>query len=573
MAGSGNSTTTKKKLRELALMTDAEVPNYQFGAGHKTDSTADDKAASAMQIVKSGLSSSDAAVKAALASNNLRDFKNLTVTESASVPMATFEAAFRVGTAPLDGGYIALVRVNLVNDGGSSVTDRASAFATLNYTISGGSSATMNIKNHGFVVAFYENNALKKCHYVSNARLSFDLIALDTKIEQAQLSPGDMVSGDANNQIVIGSDEKLYVAPSTNGGGAPQQNSDWNATSGVTEILNKPLLASVATTGQYSSLLGTPDLAPVATTGSYNDLSDKPINVGTGQETPNTLVNGDTIVFDDFANDPLNRNIQGHVVIENLIDVSNTDAYIAQSGRIAVKKYESSEHIQGIVRTSIVQDPQRPWVNGVSAYLENFNLLSEEVLSKDTDNSLGLGDDGLLKVVMPTKTNASGEYDFSLAVTGSSWVNVYTKTTIPELDASMNASWVAAANSGSGFDRLVVNQGNIVAQNGKIRLLHAVIDCDHALTYGNAAVEIKIPNYIALIQSIYSSVPFPFIRRVPRASLVGVAGNGDSQSVAYTLSPTYNTPITYYWENNYADLIFQFGNILYLNRIAIYLDF
>lgn len=39
----------------------------------------------------------------------------------------------------------------------------------------------------------------------------------------------------------------------------PQVNSDWNAASGVAEILNKPTLATVATSG------------------SYNDLSDKPV--------------------------------------------------------------------------------------------------------------------------------------------------------------------------------------------------------------------------------------------------------------------------------------------------------
>lgn len=55
-----------------------------------------------------------------------------------------------------------------------------------------------------------------------------------------------------------------------------QVNSDWNATSGVAEILNKPTLATVATTGSYTDLTNTPSLANVATTGSYDDLSNKP---------------------------------------------------------------------------------------------------------------------------------------------------------------------------------------------------------------------------------------------------------------------------------------------------------
>jgi hypothetical protein len=57
---------------------------------------------------------------------------------------------------------------------------------------------------------------------------------------------------------------------------AGQVNSDWNAISGMAEILNKPTLAAVATSGAYSDLSGKPTLATVATSGSYTDLSSKP---------------------------------------------------------------------------------------------------------------------------------------------------------------------------------------------------------------------------------------------------------------------------------------------------------
>ena len=57
---------------------------------------------------------------------------------------------------------------------------------------------------------------------------------------------------------------------------AAQVNADWDAVSGVAQILNKPSLATVATTGAYSDLSGTPSLATVATSGSYADLSNKP---------------------------------------------------------------------------------------------------------------------------------------------------------------------------------------------------------------------------------------------------------------------------------------------------------
>ena len=81
---------------------------------------------------------------------------------------------------------------------------------------------------------------------------------------------------------------------------AAQVNSDWNASSGVAQILNKPSLATVATSGSYNDLsnkptipaaqvnsdwnattgvaqiLNKPSLATVATSGSYTDLSNKP---------------------------------------------------------------------------------------------------------------------------------------------------------------------------------------------------------------------------------------------------------------------------------------------------------
>ena len=57
---------------------------------------------------------------------------------------------------------------------------------------------------------------------------------------------------------------------------AAQVNSDWNANSGVSQILNKPNLATVATSGSYSDLSNTPNLATVATSGDYDDLTNKP---------------------------------------------------------------------------------------------------------------------------------------------------------------------------------------------------------------------------------------------------------------------------------------------------------
>lgn len=51
---------------------------------------------------------------------------------------------------------------------------------------------------------------------------------------------------------------------------AAQVNSDWNSSSGVSEILNKPNLATVATSGSYTDLSNTPAVDTSVTSGSSN---------------------------------------------------------------------------------------------------------------------------------------------------------------------------------------------------------------------------------------------------------------------------------------------------------------
>ena len=55
--------------------------------------------------------------------------------------------------------------------------------------------------------------------------------------------------------------------------------SDWDCSDSESDafILNKPNLATVATSGSYNDLTDKPNLATVATSGDYNDLTNKPI--------------------------------------------------------------------------------------------------------------------------------------------------------------------------------------------------------------------------------------------------------------------------------------------------------
>ena len=63
---------------------------------------------------------------------------------------------------------------------------------------------------------------------------------------------------------------------------AAQVNSDWNAVSGVAQILNKPTIPAAQVNSDWNAVSGVeeilnkPTLSTVATTGSYTDLTDKP---------------------------------------------------------------------------------------------------------------------------------------------------------------------------------------------------------------------------------------------------------------------------------------------------------
>ena len=102
---------------------------------------------------------------------------------------------------------------------------------------------------------------------------------------------------------------------------AAQVNADWNATSGLAQILNRPTLATVATSGQYSDLSGLPSIPaaqvqsdwntsnsssvsfiqnkPTLFSGAYNDLTGKPTiptNLGDLSDVSSTAPNNNEVL-------------------------------------------------------------------------------------------------------------------------------------------------------------------------------------------------------------------------------------------------------------------------------------
>jgi hypothetical protein len=63
-------------------------------------------------------------------------------------------------------------------------------------------------------------------------------------------------------------------------GGSTQVNADWNSATGVTQILNKPTLATVATSGSYNDLTNKPTI-PAAIYDIAGSMLGKPANAAT----------------------------------------------------------------------------------------------------------------------------------------------------------------------------------------------------------------------------------------------------------------------------------------------------
>ena len=120
-----------------------------------------------------------------------------------------------------------------------------------------------------------------------------------------------------------------------------QVNADWNAASGVTQILNKPNLATVATTGAYSDLTGTPSI-PTATSDLQNDsgfitLSDVPAQVNADWNASSgaaQILNKPTIPAAQVNSDwNASSGVAKILNKPNLATVATTGAYSDLSGK------------------------------------------------------------------------------------------------------------------------------------------------------------------------------------------------------------------------------------------------
>lgn len=123
------------------------------------------------------------------------------------------------------------------------------------------------------------------------AQQATDITTNNSKVGITTQQASDITANNAKISFDSASSTKLAGIAE---GAEVNVNADWNATTGDAQILNKPSLAAVATTGAYSDLSGTPSLATVATSGSYTDLSNTP----TIPTNNNELTNGAGYITD-----------------------------------------------------------------------------------------------------------------------------------------------------------------------------------------------------------------------------------------------------------------------------------
>lgn len=251
---------------------------------------------------------------------------------------------------------------------GSNITITGTTIAASNNKVSQSSSTTSGdfpvlLKNTANTTN--ETNTTKY-----NGSFTFNPSTGKVKATSGSVASGDanLVTGDAVNSAlsnyattaslatvaISGSYNDLLNKPTIP---AAQVNSDWDAASGVAQILNKPSLATVATSGSYNDLTNKPtipaaqvqsnwtqtntssadyiknkpSLATVATSGSYTDLSNKPSLAAVATSgSYNDLTNKPTIPAAQIQSDWTQTNTVAKDYIKNkpsLATVATSGSY------------------------------------------------------------------------------------------------------------------------------------------------------------------------------------------------------------------------------------------------------
>ena len=237
---------------------------------------------------------------------------------------------------------------------------------------------------------------------------------------------------------------------------AAQVNSDWNSNSGVSQILNKPTLATVATSGNYSDLNNKPTFATVATSGSYNDLSNKPT-------IPAAQVNSDWNSSSGVS-EILNKPDLSVYALDS--DVTTIESYIpsttSSSNQLADKAFVNSS-ISNMAANYVTSDAQG------DNFATHAALLAGPYYYKGQSYTLTNNDYALVESD-EDHNNATTRYMYD----GAQWAFQYIVNNAPFTQAQLDAiNSTITANKVQGYDSLVSNvQSDWNASSGLAQILN-----------------------------------------------------------------------------------------------------
>ena len=283
----------------------------------------------------------------------------------------------------------------------------------------------------------------------------------------------DIVQG---SNITIDKTDPLNPVISTQG----QVNADWNSNSGLSQILNKPTLSTVATTGSYndlsnkptipaaqvnsdwnsnsgvSQILNKPTLATVATSGSYNDLSNKPT-------IPAAQVNSDWNSSSGVS-EILNKPDLSVYALDS--DVTTIESYIpsttSSSNQLADKAFVNSS-ISNMAANYVTSDAQG------DNFATHAALLAGPYYYKGQSYTLTNNDYALVESD-EDHSNATTRYMYD----GAQWAFQYVVNNAPFTQAQLDAiNSTITANKVQGYDSLVSNvQSDWNASSGLAQILN-----------------------------------------------------------------------------------------------------
>ena len=234
---------------------------------------------------------------------------------------------------------------------------------------------------------------------------------------------------------------------------AAQVNSDWNASSGVAQILNKPSLATVATSG------------------SYNDLSNKP-TIPTVNNATLTITQGGTtkgtftanassnVTIDLDSGGGASRNI-GEIV-QSTIPLTDAGLHLLDGGVIQRGSYaDFVDYIAGLVSTyPDLFTTEANWQSAVTTYGVCGKFVYDSVnntvrlpkitgFTEGTTDLTALGD--LVEAGLPNITGSStySGNSYGLVTSGA-----YTEGAFYIGSTSRVYSWASAASANVGRDLL-----------------------------------------------------------------------------------------------------------------------